>query len=195
MPASDRTLLRDLKSGQKSAYVQAVEQHYERIYAFLYRLAQNTSLAEDLTQDTFAAAWRSLDKFEGRSSVGTWLHKIALNVYREHVRRDHPMLWSIDDDETVSSPDPAPELIERIGAEELQEKVEQAVSRLPEIYREVVILHCYQGLKYREIADLLGMPMGTMQHRLHVAMEKLRAQLREEVEDHETTGVQHAPKL
>ena len=195
MPPSDRTLLRELKSGQTSAYVQAVEQHYERIYAFVYRLSQDASLAEDLTQDTFAAAWRSLGKFEGRSSFVTWLHKIALNTYRGHQRRDRLPVDSSVDEEKMAAPDPAPELIERLSAEDLRKKVEQAVSGLPEIYREVVILRCYQGLKYREIADLLAVPMGTMQNRLHVALEKLRSQLREDVEDYEAVSVQHAPKL
>ena len=195
MPPSDRTLLRELKSGQTSAYVQAVEQHYERIYAFVYRLSQDASLAEALTQDTFAAAWRSLGKFEGRSSFVTWLHKIALNTYRGHQRRDRLPVDSSVDEEKMAAPDPAPELIERLSAEDLRKKVEQAVSGLPEIYREVVILRCYQGLKYREIADLLAVPMGTMQNRLHVALEKLRSQLREDVEDYEAVSVQHAPKL
>jgi RNA polymerase sigma-70 factor (ECF subfamily) len=190
----DRRLLRKLTTGQTRAYIQAVEQHYERIYAFLYRLAQHTALAEDLTQDTFAAAWRSLDRFEGRASFATWLHKIALNTYREYRRRDRLTADPIDE-EGVAWPDPAPELIERLRTEELQRKVQQAVARLPEIYREVVILRCYQGLKYREVAELLGVPLGTIQHRLHVAFEKLRTALREEVEDCETAIVQRVPDL
>lgn len=176
-------------TARKSEYVGAVERHYERIYAFLYRLAQNESLAQDLTQDTFAAAWGSMDQFEGRSSLGTWLHKIALNIYRDHTRRSRGPVDSLEDWDSVSSPDPAPGLIECLAAEELQSKVKEAVGQLPEIYREAVILRCYQGLKYREVADLLEVPLGTIQHRLHVAFEKLRAALREEVEDCETVIV------
>lgn len=173
----------------KSAYVEAVEQHYERIYALLYRLARDTVLAEDLTQDTFAKAWRSMDRFEGRSSLGTWLYKIALNTYRDHLRRNRVPIDSLEDEDSLSSPDPAPGLIESLAAEQLQLRVQQAVDRLPEIYREVVILRCYQGLKYREVAELLEVPIGTVQHRIHVAFEKLRAALGEEVVDCETVNV------
>jgi RNA polymerase sigma-70 factor (ECF subfamily) len=192
MSPSDRRLLRELTTGQANAYTQAVEQHYERIYAFLYRLAQDVHMAEDLTQDTFAMAWRSLDQFQGRSSLSTWLHKIALNVYRGHMRRNHLPVDSTDDVAEVSAPDPTPELIERLSAEELQDRIQEAVGCLPQIYREAVILRCYQGLKYREVADLLGVPMGTVQNRVHIALEKLRAALREEVEDCETIIVRNA---
>ena len=190
----DRGLLAELAAGKRRAYVQAVEQHYERIYAFLRRLARDAHLAEDLTQETFAAAWRSLDRFEGRASFATWLHKIALNAYRQHRRRSQPTPDQIEEDE-VTCPDPTPDLIERLGSEELRRRVEQEVWRLPEIYRETVILRCYQGLKYREVADLLGVPTGTVQHRLHVAFAKLRTALQEEVEDCETVVVRNAGKL
>lgn len=176
-------------AGRKSAYVEAVEQHYERIYALLCRLTRDAELAADLTQDTFASAWRSIDQFQGRSSLGTWLHRIALNTYRDHLRRNHMEVESLQDEESVSSPDPAPGLIESLAAEELQQRVQQAVDRLPEIYREAVILRCYQGLKYREVADALELPLGTVQHRIHVAFEKLRIMLGEEVADCETIAI------
>jgi RNA polymerase sigma-70 factor, ECF subfamily len=172
---------REQTTGGTQAYIQAVGQHYEAIYAFLYRMAQDASLAEDLTQETFAAAWRSLDRFEGRASMTTWLHKIALNLYRDYRRRDHLRSVSMEDEDSPVSPDFAQELIERLGTEELQQRVQEAVARLPEIHRETLVLHCYQGLKYREIAELLELPMGTVQHRLHIALGKLRAALGEEV--------------
>lgn len=176
-------------AGRKSAYVEAVEQHYERIYALLFRLSRDAELAADLTQDTFANAWRSIDQFQGRSSLGTWLHRIAMNAYRDHVRRNRVAMEPLEDREQISSPDPAPGLIESLVTEELQQRVQQAVDQLPEIYREAVILRCYQGLKYREVAEALEVPLGTVQHRLHIAFEKLRAALREEVGDCETAIV------
>ena len=89
-------------AGRKSAYAEAVEQHYERIHALLYRLARDADLAEDLTQDTFANAWRSIDQFQGRSSLGTWLHRIALNTYHDHARRNRVLVEPLDDEESVS---------------------------------------------------------------------------------------------
>lgn len=181
MSLRDRKLFRELISGQEKAYHQVVETHYTRIYAFLLRMTRDVALAEDLTQDTFATAWRSLDKFEGRASMATWMHTIALNVCREYMRRVHPLTEAVDEEKIVS-PDPTPELIERLGAEEMNAKVQQAVTELPRIYREVVVLRCTQGLKYREVADILGLPLGTVKTRLFVAFEKLRTTLREEIE-------------
>lgn len=176
-------------AGRKSAYVEAVEQHYERIYALLHRFSHDAELAADLTQDTFANAWRSIDQFQGRSSLGTWLYRIALNTYRSYARRTRLESELPEDDESVSLPDIAPELIESLAAEELQAKVQQAVDQLPEIYREAVILRCYHGLKYREVAEALDVPIGTVQHRLHIALAKLRASLGEEVAGYETAVV------
>jgi len=189
MASRNRRLIRELTAGQRSAYIQAVEQHYKRIYAFLYRLLQDAALAEDMTQDTFAAAWRSLDQFEGRASFATWLHKIALNTYRDYRRRERLVVIPMDVEATAALPDPAQELIECLEAEELQQRVQQAVAGLPEIYREVVILHCYQGLKHSEVAELLDVPMGTVQYRLHVSLDKLRTVLREEAMDCETVVI------
>ncbi len=182
----DARLLDQLKNGQAQAYVEAVDQYYGRIYAFLYRMAQDESLAEDLTQETFAAAWRSLSKFEGRSSFSTWLHKIALNAYRDFRRRKHPETVPLEADELLICSEPAPDLIEQIETEHLRRRIEEAVVLLPEIYREVLILRFYQGLKYREVAELLDVPAATVRFRAHVAFKKLRAELGEEAADRET---------
>lgn len=176
-------------SRRKPGYVEAVERNYERIYALLCRLCRDTELAADLTQDTFANAWRSINGFEGRSSFGTWLHRIAVNTYRDYARRNRVEVEQLEDEDTLSCPDPAPGLIDSLASEELQARVQQAVDQLPEIYREAVILRCYQGLKYREVAEALEVPLGTVQHRLHVAFEKLRLVLGEEVADCETVAV------
>jgi len=190
MPSKDRKLVRELTSGHRSAYVEAVECNYSRIYAFLYRMSEDRSVAEDLTQETFAAAWRSLDQFEARSAFGTWLHKIALNVFRDYRRHSRIDVAPTEEYDLPAVPDHAPALIEEIASEQLQQRVQVAVGELPDIYREAVILRCYQGLKYREVAELLGVPIGTVQFRVHVALEKLRAALRGEVPDCETNMVQ-----
>ena len=184
MPLRDRRLFRELTNGQLKAYSQVVDTHYQRIYAFLYRMTHDSTLAEDLTQDTFATAWRSLDRFEGRASLATWIHSIALNVCREHMRASHPQN-DVLNEESLVCPDPIPDVIDKLSADAINQKVQQAVAELPEIYREAVILRCYQGMKYREVAGVLGLPLGTVQTRIHVALEKLRVTLREEIEGSE----------
>jgi RNA polymerase sigma-70 factor (ECF subfamily) len=183
--------LRPVTAKQERAYTDAVSRHYARIYAFLFHLTQDAAMAEDLTQETYAAAWRSLHQFEGRGSSYLWLHQIALNCYRQWLRRYRPELEALDEDEFVS-PDPGPGVIERLDDEHLRKRASSAVALLPENYREAVILKCYQGLKYREMAELLGVPMGTVQFRVHTALDKLRAILKEEVGTYETDLVHDA---
>ena len=180
----DRRLVRDLGAGRQEAYLEAVDRHYQRIYAFLRHMTQSDTLAEDLTQETFASAWRSLHQFDGRASFATWLHKIALNAYRGSRRGQGPPADTLDD-ERIELADDAPSLLDQLSAQELRQQAQEAVKALPEIYREVVVLRCYQDLKYREIADLLGVPLGTVQFRLHTALKRLQAELREEVIDRE----------
>jgi RNA polymerase sigma-70 factor (ECF subfamily) len=144
-------------------------------------MAQDAALAEDLTQETFASAWRSIHQFEGRASFATWLHKIALNVYRKYRQRRRLPVASLDEERLADPADTESSLIEQLEAEELRQRAWRAVERLPETYRELIVLRYYQGLRYREVAELLGVPMGTVQFRLHTAMKKLQAELREEV--------------
>lgn len=180
----DEELLQGLSARKKKAYVQAVERHYAKIYGFLYHMAGDVAVAEDLTQEAFTSAWQALDRFEERSSAAVWLHRIALNGFRAYVRGKKPGSSPIDE-EAVASPAPASDVIERMDAEELQRQAQQAVARLPEIYREVIVLRYYQGLKHREVAELLGIPIGTVQFRCHTAFEKLRAELGREVVENE----------
>ena len=180
----DGGLLRGLTARKKKAYVQAVERHYTKIYGFLYHMVGNAAIAEDLTQETFTSAWQALGGFEERSPVAVWLHQIALNAFRAHVRAQEPSGVALDE-AIAGSLDEVRDHAERLEVAELQRRTQEAVWRLPELYREVIVLRYYQGLKHREVAELLGVPTGTVQFRCHVAFEKLRAELGREVHEDE----------
>jgi len=79
----------------------------------------------------------------------------------------------------------SPDIVGQIDASELRRRAQEAVARLPDLYREVIVLRYYQGLKHREVAELLGVPIGTVQFRCHTAFDKLRADLKKEIEDRE----------
>ena len=176
--------LQGLSARKKKAYVLAVERHYAKIYGFLYHMAGNVAVAEDLTQETFTAAWERLDRFEERASLAVWLHSIALNAYRAHLRSRRPEPEPLDE-EALEAPVATPDISERLDAADLLRRAQLAVARLPDIYREAIVLRYYQGLKHREVAALLGIPIGTVQFRCHVAFEKLRADLGQEVGEDE----------
>ncbi len=165
-------------SRQKQQFAKAVDKNYRQIYAYMHCMSRDPALAEDLTQETFAKAWQNLHRFEWRSSLQTWLRAIALNTFRAHARKNGIDEHAIDDvkEEALGS---QPGIIERLIEKDLANRAQAAVSELPVIYREVIVMHCYQRMKYREIAEALEVPMGTVQARCSVAFTKLRTMLSE----------------
>lgn len=167
-----------LTARQKHQFTKAVEKNYRQIYAYMHCMSRDSALAEDLTQETFAKAWQNLPRFEWRSSLQTWLRAIALNTFRAHARKAGINEQTIDDvnEEALGS---QPGIVERLIEKDLANRAQKAVSELPVIYREVIVMHCYQRMKYREIAEALEVPMGTVQARCSVAFAKLRTMLSE----------------
>ena len=159
---------------QAQAFARLYREHGDRIYRFCYRLCGSVAEAEDLTQEVFVAAWQGLERFEGRSSVTTWLYHIALNRWRSLPRRYRLELVSIDAmGELVGADDPATTGLERMT-------LEHALETLPVEQREAFLLVKAEGWKYREAAEVLGIPQGTVQFRVHEAVCRLRVLLQPE---------------
>jgi RNA polymerase sigma-70 factor (ECF subfamily) len=163
------------RAGNMAAFEQLYRAHSGRIHALCWRLAGGDhALAEDLVQEAFVRAWSKLDLFEGRSAFGTWLHRLAANVAlsdrRLRVRR-------------VERERPADETVERtaIGARDvtspLATDLEQAIARLPERARTVLVLYDIEGYRHQEIADLTGMAVGSSKAQLHRARKLVREAL------------------
>ena len=147
-------------------------QHGDRIYRFCFRLCGRAADAEDLAQEVFVAAFQGWEKFAGRSSVPTWLYRIAL--YRWHRLRPQwrPDVVPWDDAPAVADPrgDPA-----RAGLQRLS--LEDALARLPDDLHDAFILVKAEGLKYKEAALVLDAPQGTVQWRVSEAVGRLRVLL------------------
>jgi RNA polymerase sigma-70 factor, ECF subfamily len=175
-PAEER-LLEAVRAGRREACVALVEGHYAAVYRFLLSLTRNVAQAEDLTQETFAAAWQNLAGFDGRSSAATWLHRIA---YRKFIdgRRSAVRRAALTGRLAESAPryDCANPL-EALVADDEARWLAETVQRLEEPDRVVIVLHYSQGLSYREMAEVLGEPAGTVKWRTSAALERLRALL------------------
>ncbi|UCC85822.1 MAG: sigma-70 family RNA polymerase sigma factor [Anaerolineales bacterium] len=152
------------------------------IYNYLLRLTQNHAQAEDLTQETFIRVHRSLPTFRGDASLTTWIYRIATNVSLDHFRRraTRQAKAALSLEETQSEREwvvdenaPAPEQV--ASQSEMSDCVQRFIWRLPPSYRTVMVLHDLQGLKNREIADVLDCSLHTVKIRLHRARKKLRA--------------------
>lgn len=147
----------------------------DRIYRFCYRLCGRAEDAEDLAQDVFVAACQGLGRFEGRSSVATWLYRIALNQWRNRQSRHGPpsASWEEVEEPAARHADPSQTLPAEMT-------LTAALAALPEELRAAFLLVKAEGLKYREAARVLDVPQGTVQWRVHAAAQRLRALLTDE---------------
>ncbi len=166
------------RSGDAAAFERLYRRHSGRIYALVWRLCGNdAALAEDLVQEAFIRAWNKLELFEGKSAFGTWLHRLAANVALsdrrirlKRVAREQPM------DEAVERT----AMGERDQRAGLKADLEQAIARLPERARTVLVLFDIEGYRHEEIATLTGMAVGSSKAQLHRARKLVRASLDEE---------------
>lgn len=176
MDTDDHQLIAEARQGGMAAATQLVDRFYEAVYAFLRRLAGGDADAEDLTQKTFTRIWQALPRFEGRSSVSSWLHGIAYHVYQDWRRSNHrfesrPDAWWADCPDGRAAPDAV--AIES----DLAAALYAAVDRLEPGVREAVHLHYYQGLTLAETADVLGLATSSVKYRLRTAVQDLHKRL------------------
>jgi RNA polymerase sigma-70 factor (ECF subfamily) len=183
--AGEPDLVTRLRTGRVDTFVELVKAHYQAVYHWLFHLTLDVHQAEDLTQETFAVAWEKLESFEGRSSVKTWLHRIAYTRFLDSQRaarcaaRNARQLARPRD----STLGPLDDLV----ADDEAKQLRCAMHSLSETDRTVLILHYLQDLSYREMAQVLDEPPGTVKWRTSVALDRLRALLPDEDPDHDVS--------
>jgi RNA polymerase sigma-70 factor (ECF subfamily) len=169
-PIDDRALVLAAQGGDRAALDQLFRLHYDRVVHVCRRITGNEADAADAAQEAMIAIVRSLSKFDGRSSFGTWTYRIATNASLDELRRRRRRpLASItppgDDDGPHHDPaDPSSSRpIDRIGE---REAIEVALMALPEEFRVPVVLRDVADLEYADIAEVLGVPVGTVKSRI-----------------------------
>ena len=172
----DAILVRRAACADVPAFEALYRRHHRRVHGVIVRLVgQAGARAEDLTQEAFVRAWQALPSFRFESAVSTWLHRLALNtaLMELRARRSRPVA---DDDEDaldgLSTPDTA-------GRAVLGRDLERAVATLPPRARAVLVLHDVEGWKHEEIAEELGMAVGSSKAQLHRARGLLRTRMGE----------------
>ena len=183
---SDEELLERFCRGQTETFGVLVRRYERELYGYLRRYLGDASLAEDVFQNTFLQVYVKSGQYEPGRPVRPWLYTIATHQAIDAMRRNgRHQAVSLDETwaeggegeiagllELLQSRGPSP--VEAATAQERREQVRASVERLPEFLRQVLILAYYQGLKYREIADILDIPVGTVKSRLHAALVKLQ---------------------
>ena len=180
----DQRLLNSLRAGRSEAFAELVRGHYQAVYRFLLHLTRDVHQAEDLTQETFATAWERIATFQGRSTLATWLHRIAYTKFIDGQRSERRVA-TLHERLTSPAHPPADPLDTAMAVDEAR-RLYQALDGLEPADRTVLVLHYLQGLSYREMALVLDEPTGTVKWRTSEALNCLRILLGEEVPDHAT---------
>jgi len=173
-------LVQRARSGDTRAFERLYREHASRVYGLCLRMTRDVALAEDCTQEAFINAWRALDRFEDRSSMATWLHRIAVNVVLGKRRKATPAMldWEslapAGEDEPVESDWTLETPLE-------VNDIEAAIGGLPDGARDVLVLYAIYGYSHSETAAMLGVAEGTCKAQLHRARGLLRDRLGVEV--------------
>jgi RNA polymerase sigma-70 factor (ECF subfamily) len=163
-------------AGDARAFERLYREHVGRVYGLCLRMTRDPAIAEDCTQEAFINAWKALGRFETRSSLATWLHRIAVNVALARRRKASVVLESTsDDDDEVIESDWTLETPLEVN------EIEAAIERLPQGARDVLVLHAIYGYSHLETAEMLGVAEGTCKAQLHRARSLLRDKLGVEV--------------
>jgi len=183
---SDEALVGQMRSGSDAAGEELVRRYHRPLTRYLHRLCGSEQLAEELHQQTWLSVLEHMAKFDAAAGSGgfkAWVFRIATNKANDHWR-SHGREKAAKDGLRMVTDQQAPQAGHRIEASEQEGKLHQAIGQLPENQREVLLLRYYAGLKFVEIAELLGCPLNTALGRMHKAMLKLKS-LMETGADHE----------
>jgi RNA polymerase sigma-70 factor (ECF subfamily) len=171
----DRALVEAAAGGSREAFDELVRRHQGAMITLARVLTSGRGDAEDLAQDVFVRAWRNLGAFRGESTFRTWLHRVAINVIRTSRSRQGRLLRLFVARDTG---DRAPETAsgeEAVDATLARRQIiDRALAALPDDLRVAVTLRDLQGLEYKEIAEALDMPIGTVESRIFRARQKLK---------------------
>lgn len=184
MERSDEALAVAARGGSEEAFRILVERYERPVFGLLLRIVRRVETAEDLAQETFLKAYRALGRFDPERKFSSWLFKIAHNAALDALRRDGHEPLSLD--APLSDGEEPPELpadpkaenpFERAAGRDLGRALEGALRRLKPQYREILLLRFVEELSYEEMAEVLGVPLGTVKIHLFRARRDLARQL------------------
>jgi RNA polymerase sigma-70 factor (ECF subfamily) len=176
----DVCLVEEALGGNPASFQLLVERYEQRIFNLIRHYTRNPVEIEDLAQETFLKVYRRLSSFQRQSSFYTWLYRIAVNTILDSLkRRGRSPVQAVEDLEAV--PVPSSSAVQSPSAtlerEELARITHDVLEQLPEIFRTVLVLREYEDMAYQDIADLLGISIGTVESRLFRARARFKERL------------------
>jgi RNA polymerase sigma-70 factor (ECF subfamily) len=168
----EKQLVTALKAQNSGAVEELVNSYGDRLLRSAFSLCGNETEAQDIVQDTFLQAIRSVHRFQGRSALYTWLHAILLNLTR-HYHRDRQRIV-YDDELADRQAPPTDDNHSQLDAGTASSALGQALRQLSSVHREVIVLRYYENMKIHEIAAHLAISKGTVKSRLHYAIGEMQ---------------------
>lgn len=180
---ADSALVVRALTGSEDGFEELVKRYQRPLVAYIYRMTGNYEAALDLTQEVFIKVYNSLARYRDEYKFSTWIYRIAHNVAIDYLRRHSTREQSLILDEsdadnarplTLMSKQPSPQIV----SEKTQRRaeIERVVGALPGAYRELIVLRHAHDLNYDEIAEVTGLPLGTIKNRIFRAREIMRAE-------------------
>ncbi|MBX3288596.1 MAG: sigma-70 family RNA polymerase sigma factor [Acidobacteria bacterium] len=176
---ADIRLVAEALSGSEASFEALVQKYQRPIVAYVFRILGDYDASLDVTQEVFIKVYNSLDKYSSEYKFTTWLYRIAHNAAIDHIRRHSVTLQSIETENAegsyelqIESPLPSPE--KEREQNEWRTEIEAVIRCLPVPYRNLILLRHSQDLSYDEIAEVTGLPLGTVKNRLFRAREMMR---------------------
>ncbi len=193
-PVSDDELklVAQCQAGDAEAFNELVSRYRNRAFAMIFNMVRNEQDAWDLAQDGFLKAWKSIGRFRGQSSFFTWLYRILMNVTIDWMRRKQ-IEGGAEFDDTVGLREIEPAAVTapkdelqpaaKLSDKEIRERIDNAITKLSDEHRQVIVLREIEGMEYQEIAEIVGCSIGTVMSRLFYARKKLQSLLKDVYEN------------
>jgi RNA polymerase sigma-70 factor (ECF subfamily) len=185
---TDQEIVALARGGEEAAYRELVRRYERPLFSLLYRMVRDRELAEDLAQETFVKALNAIESYRPEFKFSSWIFKIANNAAIDHLRRRELDTLSLQGSPHAETPEAVEATALQIGdrqespleefeARELGGEIEAAIARLRPEYRSCILLRHVEGRAYEEIAEILGLPLGTVKTYIHRARNELRREL------------------
>ena len=186
--ATDQEVVVLARHGHDAAYRELVRRYERPVFSLVYRMVRDRELAEDLAQETFVKALNAIESYRPEFKFSSWIFKIANNAAIDQLRRRELDTLSLDGSPHAETPeaieatalqigDRQETALEEVEARELGGEIEAAIARLRPEYRSCILLRHVEGRPYEEIAEILGLPLGTVKTYIHRARNELRLSL------------------
>ena len=176
---SDLELIASVMNGREDGFEGLVRRYQRPITGYIFRMLGDYEASLDVSQEVFIKVYNSLSRYSSQYKFSTWLYRIAHNAAIDHMRRNSVNPQSLETENAdgtyqlqIECPKPSPEQNRELS--EWRSEIDQVVKRLPAAYRELILLRHSQDLSYDEIAEVTGLPLGTVKNRLFRAREMMR---------------------